>query len=61
MSTEPGIFHAPFQILLAHPLLFPASFTVAAGASSFVQLHTAWQHLSSLCCEPPGSTWGPPC
>ena len=42
MSTEPEIFHVPFQILLAHPLLFPPSFTVAAGASSSVQLHTAW-------------------
>ena len=59
MSTEPEIFHAPFQILLAHPLLFPPSSTVAAVASTSVQLHTAWQHLSS--CEPPGSTWGPPC
>ena len=27
MSTEPEIFHVPFQILLAHPLLFPPSFT----------------------------------
>ena len=42
MSIEPGIFHAPFQILLPHPLLFPPSLTVAAEAGTSVQLHTAW-------------------